>query len=146
MATFTNLSDNKAETLSLQFTGGGLTSVPTSSIVVSPAATSQLLISQQPSASATAGQTFATQPVVVEEDAYGNIETADTTTVVTAALSEGAGPLRGTTTAKVVGGVATFTNLADNKAETITLKFTAGDVTSSPTSSIVISPARPVSS
>ena len=44
-------------------------------VVVSPAAASQLVITQQPSATATAGVAFATQPVVKEEDAFGNVIT-----------------------------------------------------------------------
>ena len=75
---------------------------------MTPAAASQLVIQTQPSATATAGQAFATQPVVEEVDQYGNLETGDNATVVTAALFSGAGPLQGTTTATVSGGVATF--------------------------------------
>ena len=69
---------------------------------------------------------FATQPVVYVEDQYGNLETGDNTTQVTAAsLPAGSGPLQGTTTVTVSGGIATFTDLADNNAETITLQFTS---------------------
>ena len=87
------------------------------------------MIHTQPSATATAGQAFGTQPVVYEEDQYGNLETGDNSTVVTASLASGTGPLQGTTTVTVSGGVATFTNLADNKAETISLNFTSGSLT-----------------
>ncbi len=142
VATFTNLADNKAETISLKFTSGSLTSISTSSIVVSPAAASQFVIHTPPSATATAGQAFGAQPVVYEEDPYGNLETGDNSTVVTASLSSGAGPLQGTTTVTVSGGVATFTNLADNKAETISLQFTGGGLTSCDLDQpIVVSPA-----
>ena len=96
---------------------------------VSPAAASQLVIHTQPSATATAGQAFATQPVIDEEDQFGNLETGDNSTVVTARSQSGTGPLQGTTTVTVSGGVATFTNLADNKAETISLDFTSGGLT-----------------
>ena len=141
VATFAGLVDNRAETITLQFTGGGLTSTPTSSIVVSPAAASRLVIHTQPSTTATAGQAFAIQPVIYEEDTYGNLETGDNGTVVTAALSSGSGPLQGTVTAVVSGGVATFSNLADNKAETISLQFTSGSLSKSISGSIVVSPA-----
>jgi uncharacterized repeat protein (TIGR01451 family) len=141
VASFTGLADKKAETLSLKYTGGGLTSSPTSSITVNPAAASQLVIQTQPSATATAGQAFAIQPVVYEEDPFGNVETGDNSTVVAASLSSGAGPLRGTTTATLVDGVATFAGLTDNKAETVTLKFTSGSLTASVSGSIVVSPA-----
>ena len=79
-----------------------------------------------------AGQPFTTtaQPIVVyEEDQFGNLETGDNSTVVTVALGSGSGPLTGTFTATVVGGVATFTNLGDNTAETITLTFSSGNLT-----------------
>ena len=68
--------------------------------------------------------------MIDEEDQYGNLETGDNSTVVTASLSSGTGPLQGTTTVTRLGGVATFTNLADDTAETITLKFTGGGLTS----------------
>ena len=63
--------------------------------------------------------------MIYEEDHFGNLETGDNTTVVTAALESGTGPLQGTPAATVSGGVATFTNLADDTAETISLKFTS---------------------
>ena len=66
------------------------------SIVVIAAAAYQLVIHTQPSSTATAGQAFATQPVIYEEDRFGNLETADNSTVVTAALESGTGPLQGT--------------------------------------------------
>src|SRR5208283_1815748 len=77
----------------------------------------KLVVHTQPSSTATAGVAFGTQPVIYEEDQNGNLETGDNSTVVTVALSTGTGPLQGTTTATVSGGVATFTNLADNTAE-----------------------------
>ena len=84
---------------------------------------------------------FAAQPVVYEEDAFGNLETADNSTVVTATLESGTGPLLGTNTVIVSGGVATFANLADSKAETISLDFRGAGLVAGPTSDIVVSPA-----
>ena len=55
IATFTDLADDTAETITLEFTGGGLTSAASGPIVVSPAAASQLVIHTQPSSTATAG-------------------------------------------------------------------------------------------
>ena len=60
---------------------------------------------------------------------YGNLETGDNSSVVTVALNSGTGPLQGTATVTMSGGVAAFTNLADNKAETISLQFTSGSLT-----------------
>ena len=141
VATFTNLSDHTAETITLKFTGGGLSSASSNAIVVSPATASKLVIHTQPSPTAIAGKAFATQPVLYEADQYDNLETGDNTTVVTAALNSGIGPLQGTAAVTVKGGVATFTNLADNTAETITLKFSGGGLTAGPSTNVVVSAA-----
>jgi hypothetical protein len=142
VATFTNLSDKLAETISLNFKAAGLTSDPTANFVVSPAIANKLVVHTQPSPTATAGQSLATQPVVYEEDQYGNIELGDSSTPVTAVLSSG-GPLKGTTTVTLAGGIATFAGLADDTAEITTLKFTAGNLSSSPSVPITVSPATP---
>ena len=42
------------------------------------------------------------------------------------------------------GGVATFTNLADNTAETISLKFTSGTLASTTSNNIVVSAASSI--
>ena len=131
-----------AEQVTLEFTGGGLNTLLSNTIVVDPATTSQLVITQEPSATATAGQAFATQPVIAEEDRFGNVETTDNSTTITASLSSGSGPLLGTTTIAVKGGVATFKNLADDTAETIALGFSGAGLTAGPSSDIVISPAQ----
>jgi hypothetical protein len=145
VATFSGLSLTKpAIGYTLDVYASGLGGVVSSAITVIPLAPAQLVITQQPSATATAGQPFATQPVVYEEDAYGNLETGDNSTVVTAALASGVGPLQGATSVTVAGGVATFANLTDNKAETLTLQFSGGGLTSVPSSSIVVSPAAAV--
>ena len=57
--------------------------------------------------------------MVEEEDPYGNRESSDNSTAVTVAPSSGTGQLQGTTTVTVTGGVAAFTNLADNTAQTL---------------------------
>ena len=143
VATFGNLSDNTAETITLQFASNPALTTPTSNdVVVSPATASKLVIHTQPSANATAGTAFNRQPVIYEEDQYGNIETGDSSTVVTAALASGTGPLQGTTTATVSSGIATFSNLADDLAETITLEFSTDPALTEPVSnSVTIAPA-----
>ena len=141
VATFADLADNKAGTIALKFTGGGLASATSGAITVNPAAASKLVIATQPSAKATAGAPFAVQPVVYEEDQFGNVETGDSTTVVTAALASGSGPLQGTTQVAVAQGVAAFTNLFDDKAETIKLSLTSGSLAQATSSSVAVSPA-----
>jgi subtilase family serine protease len=141
IATFSNLADNKAETISLKFSSGTLQSSTSGNIDVSPAAASKLVIATQPSSTATAGAAFATEPVIWEEDQFGNVETGDNSTVVTAPLASGAGPLQGTTTAIVSGGIATFNNLFDNKAGTISIKFSAGNLQPATSTNVSVSPA-----
>jgi len=60
----------------------------------------------EPSATATAGAAFATQPALYVEDSFGNIITTNTSTVV-AALATGSGPLQGTLSISATAGVAT---------------------------------------
>ena len=93
--------------------------------VILPPAT-QLAIHTEPAASAIAGNVFPIQTQVYVEDQAGELITGDNTTQVTVTLRVGAGPLLGTTTVTASGGIATFANLEDNKAETIILVFTAG--------------------
>ncbi len=141
VATFGDLTDDKAETIALDFSSGSVTTGPSTDVIVIPAPTYQLLIQTQPSREATAGQPFTVQPVVLEVDLYGNLETNDDTTAITAALATGNGPLRGTTAVTVSGGVATFTDLADNRAGVISLNFAAPSLTAGPSNNIFISPA-----
>ena len=142
VATFTGLSYDKAESMNLGFitNANNVSTASSNSIAVSPAAINQLVINQQPSAAASAGQPFAIQPVIFEEDQFNNLESGDNTTVIAAMLNGGAGPLQGMTTVTVSGGVARFSNLGDNAAETITLKFTTGSLASALSNSIIVSP------
>jgi hypothetical protein len=144
VATFTNLADNTAETISLKFTSGSLTQATSNSIVVSPAAASKLVVTTQPSATATAGVALATQPVVKEEDQFGNVITSDSTNTVTAARgSHGTGALQGSSlTVTLVNGVASFSGLYYTNAETMNIAFTttAGSFTAT-SNDVVVSPA-----
>ena len=140
IATFAGLNEITAGTIALEFSGDGLTAGPSSNIVITPAAPFRLKIATQPSPTATAGQAFATQPVIEELDLFGNIVTTDSSTVITAAISFGNGPLVGTATATLAGGVATFTNLADTSIGTISLGFSGNGLSVGPTNNIVISP------
>ena len=140
VATFAGLSDNTAGVISLSFSGDGLTAGPSTNITIKPAVPFQLVIHTQPSVAARAGQPPATGPVVYEEDQYGNIETGDNSTVFTASLASGNGPIRGTTTATLSGGVATFAGLFDNVAGIISLNFAGATFTAGPSNNIFISP------
>ena len=109
-ATFSGLTDDTSGTITLKFSAGGLTSLATGQIVVSPGTAAKLVIQTQPSPTAMAGNPFATQIVIDEEDQYGNLETADNSTVLTASLVSGSGTLTGTQMT-LSGGIATFSNL-----------------------------------
>src|SRR5207247_7879478 len=89
LVTFTNLSYNVAESITLSFASSGLAGATSSSVAVSPAAASRLTIQTQPSATATAGTPFAQQPVIRIEDQFGNLRSADNSTAVTAARAGG---------------------------------------------------------
>ena len=119
--------------------GGSSDAVHTLTVTEPPAY--QLMINTPPSSSGTAGQALAIQPVIYEEDQYGNVETGDNSTVVTATISSGAGTLLGTTSATVVGGVATFAGLGDKTAGPVTVTFASGNLRTATTGTITINPA-----
>src|SRR2546422_7513032 len=99
----------------LPSTNPGAFPATSNNAVVSPATASQLVITTQPSSTATAGVAFASQPVVKEEDSFGNVITTDSTHTVTAARgTHGTATLQGTLTVTLAGGVATFANLSYN--------------------------------
>ena len=144
MATFSGLSYNTAETMDITFTTTSGLTVSSGNVVVSSAAASQLVITTPPSATATAGVALATQPVVQEEDAFGNIITSDSTHTVTAAQSAGTSSLQGSNlTVTLAGGVATFSGLSYDTAETMTIGFStsAAGVAPATSSNVVVSPA-----
>src|SRR6185369_15114232 len=116
IVTFTNLSYNLAETITLAFNSGILSNTTSSAIIVSPAAASKLTIQTQPSQSALAGVVFAQQPVIRIEDQFGNLVATNNSTVVTATRSAGAGTLQGATNVTSVGGVVSFANLSHQVA------------------------------
>ena len=141
VAAFSGLSYQIATTIKLGFTANGLTGTNSGNIVVSPAPASQLTIQTQPSASATAGVVFPQQPVVRVEDAYGNLRSADNSTVVSADIDQGSADLAGNVSITATNGVATFTNLAYPIAETIRIGFTNATLDPDTSISIVVNPA-----
>src|SRR5206468_4529410 len=136
-----NLAHTVATNITILFSSGTLSNVTSSTIVVSPAAGHHLAMQAQPSASAIAGVAFTNQPVVRIEDAFGNLVSADNSTVVRAARNLGAGSLQGTTNATVSAGVASFANLSYNVAETINITFSSGSLSNVTSSSILVNPA-----
>jgi hypothetical protein len=130
-----------ATTITIDFTSGALTPATSSSIVVSPAAANKLAVQTQPSATATAGVTFAQQPVIRVEDQFGNLISDDNTSEVTATRAAGSGALQGATTLTASGGVVIYTNLSHNVANNITIEFTRTGLTPVTSDLIAINPA-----
>jgi len=142
VATFSALTlTTAASGYTLVVTSSGLGETVTSAITVSPLAASQLVVTQQPPATVTAGTGFALQAAI--EDSYGNVETGDNTDVVTAALA--ANPtgttLGGTLSAMVSQGVASFSGLTlTTAAAGYTLGLSTGTF-SATTGAITVTPA-----
>ena len=109
-------------------------------------AANRLVVQTPPSATATAGIAFAQQPKIQIQDQFGNARTyanrnADNSAIVTAARSSGTATLQGTLTATAANGLATFSNLSYNTAETITLQFTSGSLAGATSGNVVVSAA-----
>src|SRR5262249_10101745 len=115
-ATFSNLHLNVTGSYTIGATATGLAPRPSSNFCAIPGAADPLVVQPQPSATATAGVAFATQPVVRLEDAFNNLLTTDSTHTVTAARgSKGTANLQGSNlTVTLAGGVATFSGLSYN--------------------------------
>src|SRR6266404_1487960 len=95
--TFTDLSHNIVNTITILFTAPGLTSVTSDSVVVGPGQASRLMFTTQP-ASAASGAAFGVQPVIKSQDQFGNLSAVGlpASQIVTMTLSSGVGPLLGT--------------------------------------------------
>jgi hypothetical protein len=143
-ATFTASTLVGSDTLAAVVYGQNVSSTPPT-ITVTPAAASKLVVRTQPSPTATAGSPFGAQPVVAEEDQYGNVLTSDSVHTVTAARgSHGSASLQGSgLTVTLSNGVATFSGLSYNKAETMNLVFTdnLAGVTAAVSTDVVVSAA-----
>src|SRR5207249_692643 len=117
-----------------------LTASTSASVIVNAGPATRLTIQTQPSATATVGVVFATQPVVRIEDQFGNLRSGDSSTVITATRGTGTSALQGTTTATASGGVASFANLSYAVVETITIVFSSGGLSSATSSNVVVGP------
>jgi hypothetical protein len=106
-----------------------------------PGTPKALGLTTQPSPNATAGVNFTPQPVVMTFDQLGNQCYLDETTFVNASRAAGTGTLLGSTTVEVISGGCSFTNLNHTIANTITILFTATNLSSVTSGPIVVSPA-----
>jgi hypothetical protein len=143
VATFNHLSIDTAGDYTINAAGSGaLAPAESASFTVAPAAASQIVFTQQPTA-VVAGAVVS--PIVAQvEDTFGNIVTSDNSNVSLAAPS---GSLGGTTTVAAVDGIATFNNVWLDAPGNFALSAAAGAVTAtsasvtatpSPTAELVI--------
>jgi len=114
---FSDLSLNySGRNYSLTAMSRGVQSAISHSFDVAPGSASRLLFYTEPTGAA-AGAFFATQPLVVVQDVYGNIAT-DSTAAVTLTITPNTGTagavLGGNTTVNAVKGVVTFSYLTIN--------------------------------
>ena len=141
-ATFAGCSINKVGSgYRLSAAAAGLTGATTGTFDITPGTATNVAFTTQPGG-ATVGSTFTVQPVVMTRDANGNNSTVGLPSSLTLSLTiaSGTGTLLGTTTVDVGtaagNGVATFSNLEIDTAQTYTLQAAvAGGVLSSATSS-----------
>jgi len=137
VATFSALAIHTPSIETLKAHDGSLTDAISGSFTISPAAPSQLVITQDTN-NATAGHTLSAIQVSVE-DQFGNVVTSDSSNV-TIAIASGTGTLFGTATANAASGVATFSNLKIDQAGNFTLRVTETGLTSATTASFGIVP------
>ena len=129
VATFTGLKIDQAGSYTLSATDGLLNASSASNrFAINPAPAARLVLHTPPSPTATAGQAFAIQPVIDEEDRFGNLETGDSGSVVVASITSATGQLSGAITARLSGGIATFTSLGADTAGTVSITFDCGAV------------------
>jgi hypothetical protein len=117
-------------------TAGSLSGSPiTFTATATVGSAGRLVVTQQPSATATSGVVLAQQPRVQMQDANGN-PVSVTGRAISAELIGPAATLQGSATVSTTNGVATFTNLAIvGPAGSYTINFTGADLigaTSSP--------------
>jgi len=122
VATFGGLSVNKtgSYTFTPSTTVSGVTTLPvSSSFTVNPGSPTQLVWTQQPSA-VTAGVNMNPAPAVAVEDANGNVVTGAVGNVTLVLTTPAGATLTGGGPATVTSGVATFSSLNVNLANSYT--------------------------
>ncbi|MBI1723711.1 MAG: hemagglutinin, partial [Gemmatimonadetes bacterium] len=117
LATFSNLAiDRTATGYTLIATASGLLSVTSALFDVAVGAAARLAFAAEPGG-ATGGSAFSGQPVVQILDAGGNLASTSTASVTVAiGTNPSGGTLAGTVAVSALGGIATFTDLAIDRA------------------------------
>jgi hypothetical protein len=140
VATFAGLYLTNLVVNALDFTSSpSYLTVRSANITVVGGPAARLAIGTAPSASAVAGVTFATQPVIKVLDALGNVSSTNATITVTAST----GNVQGNTTINAVNGIATFSGLSLTNVGNIILTFACAGLGST-NSPITVSGGRAV--
>ena len=142
VATFSGLSLTEAgSNYKLKFSGYGIGGVTTGSLSVTPAAATQLAITQQPPASITAGSGFSLKAAI--EDPFGNVVTTADSSVKVALASNPTGAILGGTLAVTASnGVAAFPGLTlTTAASGYTLQVSTSGLSGATSSAITVTPA-----
>jgi streptogramin lyase len=137
MATFSGLTLNKAASgYTFAVSASGLGEGVTNVITVTPAAATQLMITQQPPGTVKVNSGFGFQASI--EDQYGNVVTTAANTVTVAFANNPTGTtLGGTLSVTASQGVATFPGLTINKTGSgYTLQVTSSGLSSAVTNPI----------
>lgn len=119
----------------------GLQVEPSGIITVESADPNQVVITQQPSDVAEAGQPFDQQPVVEVRDAFDNMVTQSV--VVEAKVASGEGMLQGTTEEVADDGEVAFNDLFHEVAGEITIAFSYEDLNEPESGPVQIEPGPP---
>jgi hypothetical protein len=129
VASFSNLVLDSAGSYTLSATDGGLTPATSTSFQVSAGPAAQLAFSSVPT-TGTAGVVLGPALTVAVEDRFGNLATADHSTV-TIAVQAGPGSFASSSTLQVAAsnGMATFRTLVLDTAGSYTLAVTDGSLT-----------------
>jgi len=145
VATFPTLSINRSGSgYRLSATASGVSGSTSSAFTITAGAAAQLVFTVQPSTT-TAGASIAPAVRVTARDAQGNTVPSFTGNVAVAIGTNPGGILSGTTTVAAVAGVATFSALSIDKAESgYTLVATANGLGSATSLPFTITPAAAV--
>ncbi len=140
IATFADLTLQKAGTYTIKATDGSLASTTSAAFTMSAGAATKLAFVQAPSA-AKAGAVISPAITVAVEDQFGNVVTTDKSKI-TAAIGTGpdAAKLTGTAIIAAASGLATFSALSLAAAGSYTITMADGSLTGATSDSFTISP------
>ena len=144
VATFANLSiDTAATGYALTAIDGALGSATSAAFAIDAGPAAQLVFGQQPS-NAMAGEAISPAITVIVEDQFGNVVTANTSTV-TMKIQTGSGGFDAKSTVQVstVSGIATFNNLILDTAGSYTIASLDGSLTSAGSAPFVVNAGSP---